>query len=645
MWADYGVFGTHELWNNNRTAEYVNKAGITDGGFRVVKAPCDRLPLICDAPPGDIYTDPVVDAAPWHDAAFPESGDVAGLWVTDITDFSNLGSRDVTVTPFGATTSRRKLDAKTLTVTGWIVGRTCCAAQYYYRWLCNRLMERSCDTGDETSMLSMYDCCPDSDESVGFTDQQLIDKYLRAMYNVKVAKDPTIIQKLGNCCGSGCGATSIEVQWTYVLENPKLYRQTQLAVESVVWPTDVQCMDFDCTPCPTEATVEVERTYQKTRFPVSVSVDGTWCPVGDWEMADYFDNPSWGYLDIVNINTQSTALQISVSYLGTWSVVGDWDPTDIDLCNVNIEIVQAVQGGSVVAPGATITAVGTNKRVLPVNLTTTSSTGGTWVPQGWTHSTSASAAFPPLYSELAVFTDCGCTFGDDGCELVLNDDGTWEPFEFSYVGILPPYGCDSMSVRRSRAGTYTVLEDVPVSEAFRGCNISAVSPPDPFAGLTSCYCQPLEWVEYAAQMNFSSPIERAEPYLEFYSGDAALYNFRVDFYALPSAVASWVTAGVLTEDLSCVEPDFAIRVGDSIPADSTYIYEPQTGSIRLSYGGEVYDYSASTSGVNGASPYFFQFPECYGVVAVVTAEVHNGDVPSSLATMSLGYAPFVYVGV
>lgn len=644
MFEGYGVYGTHELWNNNRTYHYATVAGLKDPGFMITGSPCNRLPLICDIPDGGLYSDPLTDDAPWYDAAFPESAEVAGLWVTDITDFSNLGSREVTATPFGATTSRRNLDPKTLTVTGWIVGKTCCATQYYYRWLCKRLMERDCVTNLETSMLSMYDCCPDADESVGFTDEQLIDKYLRAMYNVKVAKDPIVIQKLGVCCGSGCGSTSIQVQWTYVLENPKLYRQTQLEVVDEVWPTDIQCMQFGCDPCPAEETVEVELTYQKTRYPVSVSVNGTWCPVGDWVASDYFDNPTWGYLDIVNIETESTALQISVSYAGTWTAIG-WDPTDVDLCSVNIEIVEAVQGSGVVAPGATITAVGDNKRVLPLELTITSTTGGTWAAQGWTHTTSSSAAFPPLYSELKVFTDCGCSGGSSGCEIVLNDDLTWDPFEFDYVGILPPYGCDNLSVRRSNPGTYTVLADVPVSQAFNGCNISSVSPPEPFAGLSSCYCQPLEWVEYAAQISFPSGIERAEPYLEFYSGSSALYNFKADFYALPSSVADWVTDGVLTEDLSCVEPSFSIRVGKSIPAGSTYIYEPQTASIRLAYNDVLYDYSASTSSANGGSPYFFQFPECYGVVVVVTAEVHNGTLPANDATISLGYAPFVYVGV
>ncbi len=636
MLMDFGRFGPDELWNNRRFIDYLNN-GYGDPSVSVNCNICTSLPLAAGP-----YVSPELDEAPFYDPAFPESAEAAGIFVQDVDGFDTLGSRELTATPFGSVSSRRNLDPKTLTVTAVLTGKTCMATQYLYRWLVATLMDRECSTNAEISTLSMYDCCPPEE---GLTDEQIDNKYLRHMYKVRVAQDPTIIDRLGNCCGEGCGDTTLIVQWTYVLENPKLYRQTQLAADDVVWPTDVECMAFDCEPCPAETTVEVERTYQKTRYPVSVSVDGTWCPVGDWEMSDYFDNPTFGYLDIVNINTESTALQISVSYLGTWSVVGDWDPTDVDLCSVNIEIVEAIQGGSVPAIPATTVAIGSNKRVLPVDLTATSSSGGTWSPQGWSHNTSASVAFPPAYSELKVFTDCGCNFGDGGCELVLNDDGTWEPFEFTYVGILPPYGCDTMSVRRSRAGTYTVLEDVPLSEAFRGCNISSVTPPDPFAGLSSCYCQPLEWVEYAAQIDFSSPIERAEPYLEFFSGASPLYNFRADFYALPSGGVSWVTTGVLTEDLSCVEPDFSIRVGKSIPANSTYIYQPQTTSIMLCYEGETYDYSASTSGVNGSSPYFFQFPECYGVVVVVTAEVHNGNVPSNTATISLGYAPFVYVGV
>lgn len=644
---NYACFGTSELWNNARTYHYAMVGGLKDAGFMIKEPPCQRLPLLCDIPPGVTYTDPATDDAPWYDSDFPESENFAGIWVDDITDFSNLGSREVTATPFGSTTSRRILDTKTLTVTAWLIGKTCSATQYGYRWLSRRLMERDCIFNAETSVLSMYDACPDADESVGFSDAQLIDKYLRAMYNVKVAKDPTVIQQLGTCCGGACTATSIQVQWTYVLQNPKLYRNVQLSLTGEVWPTDIQCVDLACDPCVPEETVEMEVTYPKTRYPISVGVNGEWCPLGDWVASDYFDFPERGYLDIASVETQSTALQVSVSYTGNWAVIGDWDPTSVDLCNVNLEIVRAVQGSGVTPPGDQYVDVGDNKRILGVELTTTSSSGGTWVPSSgsWVHTTSASVAFPPQYSELQIINNCTCATSSNSCEIIVNEDGTWDAYGFDYVGILPPSGCDTISVRRAFPGTYSVVEDVPISEAFLGCSISSVASPDPFAGTSACYCQPMEWVQLAEQINFANSIERAEPYIEFYAGDSALYNFKAEFYKLPSAVASWVTAGVLTEDLSCVEPDFALQAGKSIPAGSTLIFDPRTRSINLAYGSEIYDFSASCSGVNGSNPYFIEFPECYGMVVLMTAEVHNGTLPSNSATITLGYTPFVYVGV
>lgn len=643
MDINYGMFNIDELWCNKRTYAYKNGVGSGAGLLRLKNPGCDNLPLVTTKPPGDIFVDPASDGAPWYDTAYPESADFYGLWVTEVTGFDTLGSRDVTSTPFGSTVGRRRLDPKTITVTGWLVGKNCCATQYGYRWLSNQLMERNCIDGSETSILSLYDCCPTDEQVQGLTEEEVIEKYFRSGYECKVAKHPQIIQKIGSCCNN-CDSTDIEIQFTFVVQNPKWYRKVQLALEGEAWPEDIQCLDFGCDPCPAEPTVEVSRTYQKTRFPVSISRDRTYCPVGDYDISEYFDEPTHGYLDIVNIETTNTALQISVSYTGTWTAIG-WDPTEVDLCDVNIEIVEAVQGGSVTPPGATITAVGDNRRMLPVDLTTTSSTGGTWVASGWTHSTSASAAFPPLYSELIVLSDCGCDEGGQGCEVVLYEDLTWEPFEFNYVGILPPSGCSGLSVRRATPGTYTVIEEVPVSEAFLGCNVVAAAPPDPFAGLSSCYCQPVEWVELAQQINFSDGIERAQPYLEVFAGSSPLYNFRADFYALPDGTASWVADGVLTEDLSCVEPEFSIRVGRSIPANSRYVYSPQNNRIFLVYDDVEYDYSASTSGINGSSPYFFEFPECFGVVVVISAEVHNGDLPAADSTITLGYAPFVYVGV
>lgn len=648
MLTNYGCFGTHELWNNQRTYAYLTSACINDGFVRMKDPGCTGLPLLCDQPPGGTYTDPVTDEAPWYDPNHPESADFAGIWVEAIPGFDTLGKRDVTSTPFGSTTSRRKLEPKTLTVTAWLSGKTCCAVQYGYRWLVSELMSRDCITNAETNVLSMYDCCPTAEELALYeTDDEIIEQYVREMYNVKVVDDPKIIERVGSCCNSDCGATNILVQWTFTPENPKMYRKQQLALTGELWPEDINCVDLACAPCDAEPTVSMEVTYNKTRYPISVGVNGEWCPLGNWVASDYFDNPDQGYLEVASVETQSTALQISVSYLGTWSVVGDWNPVDIDLCAVNIEIVQAVQGASVPEASATIVPIGSNTRKLGIELTTTSSTGGTWTESAgsWEHNTSASVAFPPAYSELQIINDCGCDSSSSSCEIIVNEDGTWDAWQFDYVGILPPSGCDSVTVRRSFPGTYTVTEDVPISQAFLGCSISASDPPTPFAGTSTCYCQPLEWVELAAQIPFQTSIERAEPYLEFYAGDAALYNFKAEFYQLPSSVATWVTDGVLTEDLSCVEPTFALQVGKSIPAESTLIFDPRRRTINLEYQGETYDYSAACSGYNGSSPYFIEFPECYGMVVVMTAEVHSGELPSSTATVTVGYTPFVYVGV
>lgn len=665
MWSDYGVFGTQELWNNDRTYHYAAVAGIKDKGLILKESSC-TMPLLYNAPPGNIYTNPVVDSAPWYDAAYPESADFAGIYVQSTPGFDTLGTRELTGNPTGTIASRRNMIPKTITVSAILIGSTCCATQYGYRWLLSKLLERDCVDNLETSQLSLYDCCPTEEERTGLTDQQIIDRYLRTAYNVKVASDPTIIQRVGTCCGEACTSTTLVVQWTFVPENHKLYRSADLCLTDSAWPETTECIDYECEPCaedPLDTVYAVEVSLPKRRYPARVLANRTWCPVGDWEPSEYFDNPEQGYIDIVATEIEANPLNIYVAYDGTFRAYSYQIPipdlTAVDLCKINFQITdfEQLEGASDVAArvsggGSFQSVTAGDEAILPIRLVPSDSVSGTWEPIGWTR-VDGMPSWPPNGTKIVIENGCGCVEHiDDNCEIQFNDDLTWSP-RFDYVGTFPPLGCNTITAYNQSPGTYIVDEELTLEEVFNGGPNPEIQS-DSYAGTTASYCQPVEWKQQCCKILFDSGVERAEPYLEYFSGSTLLYNFSADFYKLESADDTCLCDEDLSpeeiEEWKCRIPDFSIRAGRSIPDNTTLVYEPRTRKITGTYGGLTFDASGLVSGKNNGSPYFFEFPECYGMCVVFTAEVRrdiNGDIisPAANATVSAGHIPFALVGV
>lgn len=643
MYKGYLVYGTTEIANNARTYAYQMAGCIQDGTIFMRDPGAENLPLIVDDP--GTYSTPSNDLAPWYDPAYPESADAAGVWIESISGFDKLGSRDITPTVDGSIASRRNLSPKTLTVTAWLGGSTCCSTQYLYRWLQSKLMERDCNTGEEVSQLSLYDCCPTDSQVSGLTDEQIIEEYLRVGYRVKVVSDLEKVEEHGTCCDSLDCSTNIRVQWTFLLENPRFYRNVNLCADEVPWPTDIECMQVNCDPCPTETTVELPLTLQKTRLPIAVNADGTYCTLG-WTPGSTQDDliPENSWVDVATVEEQSEPLFINLSYNKTWDA-RNWDPTTIDICSADIQIGIVCEDTDYAGLGEHCTNVASQPQRLGITLTTTDSSGGTWEEYGgW--SLGVNEAFPPEGAELYVHKDCACVETETEAQITLNPDLTWDPYGFTYTGSLPPVGYSGIRVRRQAPGTYKALVTLPESEAFSG--MRGITAPDPYVGISPAYCQPLEWVQDCCKIEFTSGVERAEPYLEFYSGSDFLYNFKADFYALesaddtclcdlsdPEAIANWL----------CREPIYSVQFGTAIPSESTVVFDPRDRSISIHRGGRTYDASSFASGLNGATPYFIEFPDCFGVCVVVSAEVHLDELPANDSYFSVGHVPFTYVGI
>lgn len=652
MFHGYGVLGNRELWNNERAYHYIFKAGLGPCGMFISRDDCS-MPLICDEPPGGVYSDPVTDEAPWYDENYPESAGFAGVYVTDMVGFDNFGFRDLAQSPFGTVASQRRLYEKTYTFTVMLTGADCCATEYGYRWLLSRLMERDCDTNTEAKTLGLYSCCT----SEG-TDQEKIDDFWRQIYLVKCVKDPEIVEVVKSCCEGSCFGQTVLVQFTLSPGNQKIYKNLDLVLEDEVWPEDVMSVGIDCVECEQESLVEIETVREKRRFPARVLANKTWCPVGDWVPSDYFDNPDQGYIEVVDVEGSPDPLNIFLQYDMTFSLFAfqrpEIDLRTADLCKLNFKVTHYAPGPTysknMASAGELVQVDDGNEAevVVPIKLIPDQARGGTFV-------VADGGTFPYQFNQMpnvrvVVDNDCGCQDGNDRAEIIFNQDLTWNP-RYEDAGSFPPIGYDGIRGYDMDPGTYIDTEWVTVEEAFNGSRIPVLE--NPYSAVSQSYCQPLEWKQQCTKIVFSSGVERAEPWFQFYSGSAPLYNWRADFFRLRSADDVCLCDDLSEEELEewlCREPDFSVKAGRQLLADSYYIYEPRYRQIRGVRNGEVFDAFGISSSKEGGSALFVDFPDCYGVCIVFTAEVRKDNEdnivsPAEDATVTAGYLPYNYVGI
>lgn len=170
MYGGYGYFNSTEIWNNQRVVAYLK--GAPEDGIEGLALPstslsadcgCDALPLYCDqgSGVGGAYRTPRLDDAPWFDSGIPDSEEFAGFFVTDITGFDSTVRREFTEGALsGGSLGPIRLGGRCMTVTGWLLAKSCCGAEYGLRWLNEALIGNNfcddCGYGD----LYMIKCCP-----------------------------------------------------------------------------------------------------------------------------------------------------------------------------------------------------------------------------------------------------------------------------------------------------------------------------------------------------------------------------------------------------------------------------------------------------------------------------------------------------
>lgn len=269
--TDYLNIGGVEIVNSARLDAYLESVGspLTTAGA------CGCETLTADTIGDDPYTTPWEDDAPWWDPDVPESGDFAGLLVLSI---EGMDERPVTRTVTGAVTGGAALgpgraQPRTITVTGILLGATCCAVEYGLHWL-GQALQGCTGTGCGGDCLTVYQCCPAED----MDPEEFAARHRRTLRRVALVEGPRVISRTGDGCSGtgGCsiGADILTVEmvltaatpwaWTDpvpVLEAPVPRDDSDACIEwcvhggpSVPDPDPV-CIELTEEPCPPGAVV------------------------------------------------------------------------------------------------------------------------------------------------------------------------------------------------------------------------------------------------------------------------------------------------------------------------------------------------------------------------------------------------------
>ncbi len=221
MLTDYAATNGNELWNTTRLQAYLTNVG----------SPFDSGPDICTCPtltPEVLghtgpYTTPddALSPAPWFDVDVTESAEFLGFLPLSIDGIDdNLRARQVSGALGGGGVFGPTRDLpRTMTVSGVIIGSTCCGAAYGLHWLAEALA--SCTgSGCDGDCFTMYNCCPDP----GLTADQFNAAHRRTFRRTSLVSGPIVTRRRASasCDRSNCsaGAELIDVEFVLVAATP-----------------------------------------------------------------------------------------------------------------------------------------------------------------------------------------------------------------------------------------------------------------------------------------------------------------------------------------------------------------------------------------------------------------------------------------
>lgn len=249
MLTDYAALGAGgELWNTARLAAYLANVGSPFHSGASVCG-CETLTPVVLGETDGVYDTPATDPAPWYDPDHPVTGEFLGFMPLALSGLDdNPRARTVTgaVGGGGVFGPVRELP-RTVTVTGLLIGATCCGSEFGLTYLAEALAGCTGDACDG-DCLTMYDCCPEA----GLTPAQFNAQHRRTYRRAALVSGPTVTGRVGSgtCTRGTCGAVGdiIEVEFVIVIAAPWPWTDTTELLDVTLPATGTgDCIDWCLT--------------------------------------------------------------------------------------------------------------------------------------------------------------------------------------------------------------------------------------------------------------------------------------------------------------------------------------------------------------------------------------------------------------
>lgn len=330
MLRDYFRLSENELWNSARLQAYLANVG-SPFNTGTTLCGCDTLTAALLGEEDSVYTTPQTDPAPWYDADLPVSGEFLGMMVLDVEGIDgSTRQRNITNAVGGGGVFGPLRDLpRTMTISGVLIGTSCCGADYGLHWLEEALSGCSGSTcgGD---CATVYNCCPPQDT----TPEQFETLYKRTFVRTAVTSGPTVTGRrgTGSCQRGQCtlGGDLIEVEIVLVAASPTPWIEpvplldvtlpiggSGDCIEWCLSPSgcsSMECLHQSCAPDPSLC-VDPRPTSPPSPAPPQPSMPATgFCaPLGPETACypiDLTARPSWSSdMPIVTITSGSAALR------------------------------------------------------------------------------------------------------------------------------------------------------------------------------------------------------------------------------------------------------------------------------------------------------------------------------------------------
>lgn len=296
-----------EIANHARLEAYLESVGSPLTSSSACDCPTFTADLVGDPP----YDDPVSDPAPWYDPDVPESADFAGLMVLSVDGLNDYPVRRSTTAAVsgGASIGPARVQPRTITVTGILLGATCCAVGYGLHWLGEALVGRTQGNRDG-GCLTLYDCSPGQT----MTAADFNAAHRRTLRRAALVSGPSVTARTGDGCAAGAcqiGADILTVEFVITAAVPWLYTDTMPVLEvsppadssdtCVTWclhDTDPGCVGgCRLADCPDPTTACADPSCRPPTPPIVQTLDTCFClPLAverDCHAIDLTHRPLW----------------------------------------------------------------------------------------------------------------------------------------------------------------------------------------------------------------------------------------------------------------------------------------------------------------------------------------------------------------